>query len=194
MKKKQVNRIKPIQKPGFFMACAVFSLVTIILYLCPYKIQYTQFILNQGRIQMFKKITLFTIFCLFILKIQTLWAIESSSGIQIKNLIDTSSSWNGDPINYPKGAAKITSMLVQMDPGAKTPNHFHQVPSFGYILEGEITVVCENQEHKKFTQGDIVIEVINKTHYGYNSGSLPAKFIVFYLGTDDLKNTIIQAK
>jgi len=170
----------------------VFSLVTIILYLCPYKIQYTQFILNQGRIQMFKKITLFTIFCLFILKIQTLWAIESSSGIQIKNLIDTSSSWNGDPINYPKGAAKITSMLVQMDPGAKTPNHFHQVPSFGYILEGEITVVCENQEHKKFTQGDIVIEVINKTHYGYNSGSLPAKFIVFYLGTDDMKNIIIK--
>ncbi len=128
MKKKQVNRIKPIQKPGFFMACAVFSLVTIILYLCPYKIQYTQIIHNQGRIQMFKNISLFTIFCLFILNSQALWAIESSSGIQIENLIDTSSSWNGDPINYPKGAAKITSMLVQMDPGAKPQIIFIKYP------------------------------------------------------------------
>ena len=86
---------------------------------------------------MLKKIYLYTIFCLFILTSQMLWAIEPSSGIQIENLIDSSSSWNGDPITYPIGAAKITSMLVQMDPGAKTPNHFHQVPSFGYILEGE---------------------------------------------------------
>ena len=143
---------------------------------------------------MLKKIYLYTIFCLFILTSQMLWAIEPSSGIQIENLIDSSSSWNGYPITYPIGAAKITSMLVQMDPGAKTPNHFHQVPSFGYILQGEITVVSETLEEKKFIQGDVVIELINKTHYGYNSGSEPVKFIVFYMGTNDLKNTIIQTK
>ena len=113
---------------------------------------------------MLKKIYLYTIFCLFILTSQMLCAIEPSSGIQIENLIDSSSSWNGDPITYPIGAAKITSMLVQMDPGAKTPNHFHQVPSFGYILQGEITVVSETHEEKKFIQGDVVIELINKTH------------------------------
>ena len=174
------------------MACAVFSLVTIILYLCPYKIQYTQIIHNQGRIQMFKKISLFTIFCLFILNSQALWAIESSSGIQIENLIDTSSSWNGDPINYPKGAAKIKSMLVQMDPGAKTQNHLHQVPSIGYILDGELTIIGENNEEKKFIKGDVVIELINKKHYGFNSGITRLKFIVFYIGDNKLKNTIYE--
>ena len=109
------------------MVCVVFSLVTIIYIYVHINSVYSNHT-QSGRIQMFKKISLFTIFCLFILNTQTLWAIESSSGIQIENLIDTSSSWNGDPINYPKGAAKITSMLVQMDPGAKTPNHFIKYP------------------------------------------------------------------
>ncbi len=55
-------------------------------------------------------------------------------------------------------------------------------------------MVSETLEEKKFIQGDVVIELINKTHYGYNSGTGPVKFIVFYMGTDDLKNTILQAK
>ena len=62
-----------------------------------------------------------------------------------------------------------------MEPGVKTQNHLHQVPSFGYILEGEITVVSESHEEKKFIQGDVVIELINKNHSGIVANKIPTK-------------------
>ena len=139
-----------------------------------------------------KQIPHLLLYVLCLLIPQTTWSIEPSMGIEIQNLIDTSKTWNGEQIIYPMGSPQIKSMLVKMEPGAKTQNHLHQVPSFGYILEGEITVVSEAHEEKKFIQGDVVIELINKNHYGYNSGNKPVRFIVFYMGTDDLKNVVIQ--
>ena len=139
-----------------------------------------------------KQIPHLLLYVLCLLIPQTTWSIEPSTGIEIQNLIDTSTTWNGEQIIYPMGSPQIKSMLVKMEPGAKTHNHLHQVPSFGYILEGEITVVSEAHEEKKFIQGDVVIELINKNHYGYNSGNKPVRFIVFYMGTDDLKNVVIQ--
>ena len=132
------------------------------------------------------------LYLLYLVIPETAWSIEPSKGIEIENLIETSTTWNGEQIIYPKGSPQIKSMLVKMKPGAKIQNHLHQVPSFGYILEGEISVVSEAHEEKKFIQGDVVIELINKNHYGYNSGNIPVKFIVFYMGTDDLKNIVIQ--
>ena len=141
-----------------------------------------------------KQIPHLLLYVLCLLITQTTWSIEPSTGIEIQNLIDTSTTWNGEQIIYPMGSPQIKSMLVKMEPGAKTQNHLHQVPSFAYILEGEITVVSEAHEEKKFIQGDVVIELINKKHYGYNSGGTTVTFIVFYMGIDGLKNTIYQNK
>ena len=45
---------------------------------------------------------------------------------------------------------------------------------------------------KTFSKGDVVIEMINKKHSGVNPGDTDTKFIVFYMGSVDLKNTIID--
>ena len=70
--------------------------------------------------------------------------------------------------------------------------HHHEVPSFGYILEGTIRVQSESGDIKNFSKGDVVIEMINKKHSGINSGDTITKFVVFYMGTKNLKNTIIE--
>ena len=69
--------------------------------------------------------------------------------------------------------------------------HFHQVPSFGYIIDGEITVESAIGEKKIFRKGDVVIELINKKHFGINSGNSILKFVVFYAGSKELQNTVI---
>ena len=51
-------------------------------------------------------------------------------------LLKTQTSWDGTAIEYPKGKAEITGMIVEIAPGGETGWHLHPVPSFGMLLEG----------------------------------------------------------
>jgi quercetin dioxygenase-like cupin family protein len=138
-----------------------------------------------------KIISLFLTYSLLFLSLPS-FAIENEGGIKVTKLIETDSSWEKTKIIYPKGDAKITALLVEMQPQAKIQMHYHEVPSFCYILEGKITVQSESGDIQTFSKGDVVIEMINKKHSGVNPGDTVTKFIVFYMGTEDLKNTIIE--
>jgi quercetin dioxygenase-like cupin family protein len=138
-----------------------------------------------------KKIALCLFFSLF-LSLPS-FAIENATNIKVTKLIETDASWEETKIIYPKkGDTKITALLVEMQPKASMKMHHHEVPSFGYILEGKITVKSETGDIKTFSKGDVVIEMINKKHSGMNPGDSVTKFIVFYMGTEVLKNTIIE--
>ena len=138
-----------------------------------------------------KKIAQYLFCSLLFLSLPT-FAIENTNNIKVTKLIETNTSWEKTKIIYPNGDSKITALLVEMQPQATMKMHFHEVPSFGYILEGKITVQSESGDIKTFSKGDVVIEMINKKHCGLNPGDSVTKFIVFYMGTEDLKNTIIE--
>ena len=138
-----------------------------------------------------KKTTLYLFYSLLFLSLPS-FAIENTNNIKVTKLIETDTSWEKTKITYPNGDAKITALLVEMQPKATMKMHHHEVPSFGYILEGKITVESESVDIKTFSKGDVVIEMINKKHSGVNQGESVTKFIVFYMGTEDLKNTIIE--
>ena len=138
-----------------------------------------------------KKITLF-LFCSLLFLPLTSFAIENANNIKVTKLIETDTSWEKTKTIYPNGDAKIIALVVEMQPQAKMQMHYHEVPSFGYILEGKITVQSESGDIQTFSKGDVVIEMINKKHSGVNPGDIVTKFIVFYMGTEDLKNTIIE--
>jgi quercetin dioxygenase-like cupin family protein len=138
-----------------------------------------------------KIISLFLTYSLLFLSLPS-FPIENEGDIKVTKLIETDSSWEKTKIFYPKGDTKITALLVEMQPKSKMKMHYHEVPSFGYILEGTIRVQSESGDIKTFSKGDVVIEMINKKHSGVNPGNTITKFIVFYMGTEDLKNTIIE--
>lgn len=138
-----------------------------------------------------KIISLLLIYSLLFLPLP-IFAIENEEDIKVTKIIETDTSWEKTKIIYPKGDTKITALLVEMQPKATMKMHHHEVPSFGYILEGKITVQSESGDIKTFSKGDVVIEMINKKHSGVNLGDSVTKFIVFYMGTEDLKNTIIE--
>ena len=138
-----------------------------------------------------KKTTLYLFCSLLFLSLPSV-AIENTNNIKVTKLIETDRSWEKTKIIYPNGDSKITALLVEMEPQAKMQMHYHEVPSFGYILEGKITVQSESGDIKTFSKGDAVIEMVNKKHSGVNPGDSVTKFIVFYMGTEDLKNTIIE--
>ncbi|KUO57588.1 MAG: hypothetical protein APF80_05505 [Alphaproteobacteria bacterium BRH_c36] len=106
-------------------------------------------------------------------------------------LMSTGKTVIGQPIDYPTGSpAKVTAAVITMQPGQSTGWHRHDVPLFGYMLEGEITVDYGPKHGKKvYAKGDTLMEAIGEPHYGAATSSGPASILAVFVGADDVKNT-----
>ena len=122
------------------------------------------------------------------------YAHESSKALKVLPLLKTQTSWDGKAISYPKGRAEISAIHIEVAPGAKTDWHWHNVPSFAYMLEGELQVTQKNGKQKMLTAGEALAEDVGTLHYGHNTGKVPAKLVVFYAGAVDVANTVRDSK
>jgi len=113
------------------------------------------------------------------------------AGIKSEVLARSGLSWNGDRLpEYPKGAPEITLLRIQIPPGAQLPLHTHPVINAGVLLNGELTVVTEDNKTLHLKAGDPIIEVVNTWHYGKNEGDKTAEILVFYAGTEGAPITV----
>lgn len=135
------------------------------------------------------RITLFTLALLFNLT-NSAHALTPSAAVKATPLLKSTSSWNQIPIQYPTGTAEITGLLVEIAPGAETGWHLHPVPSFGYIIEGELDVHLKDGKINHLKAGDALVEVVNTLHNGKNVGQSPVKLVVFYSGSQEQALTI----
>jgi len=108
--------------------------------------------------------------------------VIASNDISSQTILDTGKTVIGQDIQYPSGSPLITSKIITIPVGAKTGPHIHEYPMFGYMIEGEITVDYGDQGIKTFLKGDSLIEAINYTHDGKNTGNEPAKILVVVIG------------
>ena len=106
----------------------------------------------------------------------------ASPAITVTPLFKTTTSWDGTPLHYPEGQAEITAQEVTLAPGAETGWHLHPAPAFGLILDGEWTVMLKDGRTKVLRRGDGIAEVVDTLHNGRNSGTVPARLLVFYAG------------
>jgi len=111
--------------------------------------------------------------------------------VQIDENLSTTKTWEGAPIQYPLGTAKVTGAIITLFPGTETGWHLHPVPCFALILEGDLVVELKDGRTKKLKAGDTLAEVIGTPHNGKNMGKVPLKIAVFYAGNTELKNTIL---
>ena len=128
---------------------------------------------------------------LFLLAHTTALSSEFRDGVQVQENLSTTQTWDGAPIRYPGGTAKVTGAIITLAPGQETGWHMHPVPCFALILEGDLVVELKDGRTKKLKAGDTLAEVIGTPHNGKNMGKVPLKIVVFYVGNTDLKNTIL---
>ena len=76
-----------------------------------------------------------------------------------------------------------------MQPGEETGWHRHDVPMFGYILEGEVTVDYGAKGTRIYKKGDALMEAIDWEHNGRNSGSGPARILAVFMGAEGVPDT-----
>ena len=123
-----------------------------------------------------------------------LWscAKEEVTTITVEKLAETTKSWDGDLLpKYPEGNPKITVLKITIPPKTTLHKHYHPVINSGFILKGTLTVVDENQNELILNPGDVLVELVNKVHYGINNGNSPVEIVVFYAGTEELPITVL---
>lgn len=103
--------------------------------------------------------------------------------IEIHELMRTGDSWNGTEYGaYPEGVAEPVVAKITIPAHKELTWHSHPMPSFAYVLSGEITVEDDKGNKKHFTAGEVMPETVHTAHRGI-VGDQPATFIVFYAGT-----------
>jgi quercetin dioxygenase-like cupin family protein len=103
--------------------------------------------------------------------------------IEIRELLRTGTSWNGTAYGaYPGGVPEPVVARITIPAHKELTWHSHPMPSFAYVLSGEITVEDDKGNKKHFTAGEVMPETVHTAHRGF-VGDQPATFIVFYAGT-----------
>ncbi len=104
-------------------------------------------------------------------------------------VLDTTTTWAGQPIRYPEGQARVVALEIEIAPGEQTGWHSHPVGSFAYLLEGELEVGTRDGRSHRVKAGQALAEVVGLEHNGHNVGSGPVRLVVFYTaaeGEDEL--------
>jgi quercetin dioxygenase-like cupin family protein len=137
-----------------------------------------------------KKYILFFSIILFFL---SSCALKKHQKIEIIKLAETTKSWNGDLLpNYPKGNPKITVLKITIPPKTTLHSHYHPVINSGILLKGELKVVDIEGNELYLKEGDVIVELVNKIHYGVNEKNKDVEIVVFYAGTEDLPITVLE--
>jgi quercetin dioxygenase-like cupin family protein len=89
----------------------------------------------------------------------------------------------GETIHYPKGEpVNIQSLVVTLRPGETTGWHKHGVPTYGYVLSGNLTVDYGKKGKRHYRPGEAFMEAMDWWHNGSNGGMEPVRVLVVFMG------------
>ena len=72
---------------------------------------------------------------------------------------------------------EIVMLSVMMEPGASSPRHTHPGDCFGAIVDGNVELVVEGQEARRFAPGEAWRNPPGPPHYFRNVGTTPARMV-----------------
>lgn len=110
-------------------------------------------------------------------------ATQNSGEVKVKQILKATKEWDGTPLPpYPSQNPEITILSYEIPPGTRLPMHKHPVINAGVVLQGQLTVITKDGKELILNEGDSIVELVDKWHYGRNTGTVPVKLIMFYVG------------
>ncbi len=118
------------------------------------------------------------------------WARALEAPKRVVTLISASQTITGEKIAYPVSQpAKVTAVVLTLQPGEETGWHTHGVPTFGYVLDGEVTVDYGDQGRRTYHAGEAVLEAMSIGHNGRNNGTVAMRILAVYMGAEGVQAT-----
>lgn len=110
---------------------------------------------------------------------------------QSEVLLKTTTTWGGQPIEWPEGMAEANMLRIEIPVGVETGMHLHPIPSFNYVQQGVLEVINEEGEMVRLEAGQGSAEIINEMHNGRSVGEEPVILVIFYASVEggDLTRT-----
>jgi quercetin dioxygenase-like cupin family protein len=105
-------------------------------------------------------------------------------GLTLTPVLQTATTFAGQPIYFPQGSNQLVAVLAEVAPGGQVGRHLHPNPLFVYILEGTLTIEMEGHGTHAFRAGEGLAEVINTWHNGRNLGDSPVRFLIVVASQD----------
>ena len=105
-------------------------------------------------------------------------------------LLSTQETVIGQKIAYPAGQAQLTSAIVTLQPGQETGLHSHNVPLYGYVLEGELELDYGQHGKRTLRAGEAIVEAVETNHSGRALGQRPTRVLVLFMGAEGVENTV----
>ena len=113
--------------------------------------------------------------------------------VQITELIRTNQSWDGVELpDYLQGRPEIVAVKYEIPAGQKLGWHHHPVMNFGILVQGELTIVSQDDKEKIVHEGEAVVEMVGTVHHGENRGTKPVLLYMFYLSQEGLPLSVLS--
>ena len=108
--------------------------------------------------------------------------VNNMNEVKTTELMRTMHSWDGAPLSaFPQRDAEIVSIRYEFPPGTKLGWHHHDVINFGYVQQGELTIIDRDGNVKVVRQGEALVEMVGTIHHGENNGTEPVVLCMFYV-------------
>lgn len=101
-------------------------------------------------------------------------------GLTLTPVLQTGTTFTGQPIRFPQGANQFVAVLAEVAAGGQVGRHLHPNPLFVYMLEGTLTIEMEGHGTHAFRAGEGLAEVVNIWHNGRNLGDSPVRFLIVF--------------
>lgn len=112
------------------------------------------------------------------------------AGFSSQPLLKTSMTRDNEPIAYPGGKPEIVSVIGTLEKGGRTALHYHPVPVYVHILEGEIELRSEGGQPQRYKAGESFIEALNRKHQAVNVADRQSKLLVVFIGEAGKPTTV----
>ena len=111
-------------------------------------------------------------------------AKKDQSVVRSETLLQSSSSWDGEPYkSYPSGQPGLSILKITILPHTNLEWHSHPMPSAAYIVSGRLTLERRKDgKTQHFTAGQALSETVDTPHRAV-TGDEPVVLIVFSAGT-----------
>lgn len=104
-----------------------------------------------------------------------------------EELIRTSQSWDGVELpDYLQGRPELVAVKYVFPAGQKLGWHHHPVMNYGILVQGELTIICEDGKETTVHEGEAIVEMVNTVHHGENRGTKPVVLYMFYASQEGL--------
>ena len=114
---------------------------------------------------------------------------DDKGGVISTLVLKTTTKSSGDPVRYPVALnPEVTAAIIDFPPGAETGWHLHTVPVYAWVVAGNVSIELEGGRSRTFKEGEAIVETVGVRHIGRNTGSVPARLLVFYTGAEGVPN------